>query len=334
MEATCTRANCTVAQTGICLLNHKSPAECPEVRQLLAADAVTKILEDGLKPLVQPLERAQLPASHALTLEKAAAIMTRRYCHVIGIVGSPDAGKTASIASLYLLLSGARLRDLEFADSKSLMALDEISRGARRWNQGEPPEEMTAHTVQTDARAAGLLHIRLLSRASGRRVDLLLPDLPGEWSTSLIDTNRVDRFDFLKSADCIWVMVDGQQLRDSSTRRLAAHRTILLIKRLYEFLSPAKPRIKLVLTRRDTGAVPEAAISSILAEAGRCGLSIDVAEIASFADGTAVEAGHGIEDLILGSVRSTTDVRPLWPHADEPDAARWVLNYRCEGEAK
>ncbi|WP_155674615.1 MULTISPECIES: TRAFAC clade GTPase domain-containing protein [Burkholderia] len=329
MELTCNRPNCTVAQTGICLLNYKEPAGCPE-REGASVDGVNEILSVDLAPLEEPAQAAQLPASHALTLNDAATLMSARYCHMIGIVGSPDAGKTAALASLYLLLSSAKLKHFDFADSRTLMALDEIARGARRWNRGQPPEQMTAHTVQADARAAGLLHIRLRSRETGDFVDLLLPDLPGEWSTSLIDTNRADRFDFLKSADCVWVMVDGRQLREVATRRLAAHRTTLLIKRLSEHLRPNKPKIKLVLTRRDAGEVPMSVIEGIAGTGRQCGFELEVVEIASFADGVEVNAGHGIEGLILSSVAGDAGARTLWSDHGASESGRWILNYRRE----
>jgi hypothetical protein len=130
-----------------------------------------------------------------------------RMFRLVGVLGAPDAGKTAILVSLYLLLSRGKLEGFTFSDSMSLLAFDEISRGARRWNGGAPPEQMTNHTEPPDHRTAGFLHLRLRDRESGVRHDVLLPDLPGEWSTSLIDSNRVDRLDFLKAADVIWVTV-------------------------------------------------------------------------------------------------------------------------------
>src|SRR5206468_4014081 len=110
-----------------------------------------------------------------------------------------DAGKTAALVSLYLLVSRDKLGGRHFADSRSLMGFDQISHGARRWNEGALPDQLTVHTELGDDRSAGFLHLRLRSD-DGETVDILLPDLPGEWTAALIDSNRVDRLEFLKTA--------------------------------------------------------------------------------------------------------------------------------------
>ncbi|MFM0077161.1 hypothetical protein PQQ86_39110 [Paraburkholderia sediminicola] len=269
-----------------------------------------------------------------MTFDDAAALMRRKYCHVIGILGSPDAGKTASLVSLYLLLASAKLRDFEFADSRSLMAFDEISRGARRWNSGEPPDQMTSHTVQADGRAAGFLHVRLRDKRDRTCIDMLLPDLPGEWSNSLIDTNRIDRFAFLQAADCIWVMVDGRQLRDAGKQRLTAHRTSLLIRRLSEYLRPHIPPVKLVITRRDMGAIDSGAIEHVIETAAQSGVPLEIVEIASFGHGNGVAAGHGIEDLVRTSVCGAAQAVKTWPDAKASTPLRWALRYRNGEQSK
>ena len=128
-------------------------------------------------------------------------MMGRRYFRVVGILGEPDAGKTASLVSLYLLLSRGKLTGFKYADSRTLMAFQEISQGALRWNEGEHPQQLTTHTKLADGRSAGFLHLRLMPTEGSEAVDLLLPDLPGEWTTALTDSNRFDRLDFLKGAD-------------------------------------------------------------------------------------------------------------------------------------
>ena len=115
------------------------------------------------------------------------------------------------------------------------------------------PEQMTAHTELRDGRSAGFLHFKLNRKSDCTRLHLLIPDLPGEWSTDLIDNNRTDRVKFLRAADAIWVMVNGQTLIEKDQRLDTIHRTSLLIDRIAEFFSPDVPTVRLVVTHLDLG---------------------------------------------------------------------------------
>src|SRR5262249_55699493 len=146
-------------------------------------------------------------------------MMASRYVTVVGILGEPETGKTACLASLYLLVANAMLDGWTFADSRSLMAFESIARGARRWNDGHPPEQMTVHTEMADDRQPGFLHLRLRRSSDGRVVDFALPDLPGEWTKQLVRASRSDRFEFLRAADVIWLLVDGRDLANKERRQ-------------------------------------------------------------------------------------------------------------------
>ena len=178
--------------------------------------------------------------------------MGNERCRIIGLLGVPDSGKTACLVSLYLLLSHDRIPEYSFADSRSLVALDELSRGARRW-QGGTPEQMTVHTERGDDRFPGFVHFKLRRRADGAGVNLTVPDLPGEWTNSLIDRNRTDRLSFLPSADAIWVMVNGRMLVDKEQRLGTIHRTSLIVDRIAELCDPDIPSLRLVVSRADLG---------------------------------------------------------------------------------
>jgi hypothetical protein len=306
MSRGCAQENCTVGETGTCLLNN-DPATCPN----------RKSIADQVAPLKEPKKRPRFPSSLTLTSERTAEIMASRYCRLIGILGAPNAGKTAAVVSLYLLLAQGKLRGIHFRDSRSLLAFDELSHGARLWNEGQLPEQLTAHTELAEDREAGFLHLRL-STEGGKPSDLLLPDLPGEWTTSLIETNRHDRLKFMKGADVIWLMVDGRQLSDPESRQWAIHRMQLLVQRLADLIAKTTP-VLLVVTHQDAGTPDAAAIGAISAEASAQGLSMKVQHIASFAvDGRQVPPGTGIRELILASLHSSAAApKVLWPENTE-----------------
>jgi len=331
MLAACRISECTFAQTGVCLENNP-PDACPNRAESddggeAAAAAIVP------PPLKAPAAKPRFPSSLTLGKAEASRLMSARYCSVIGILGSPDAGKTASLASLFMLLSRDKLSGFRFADSRTLMALNEISQGARRWNKGAPPEQMTSHTELSDDRDAGFLHLRLERTSDGQLVDFLLPDLPGEWSDTLVDTNSNQRWDFLRSADTIWLMADGRQLAGLETRRTALRRLDLLLARVAAMLD--RPvRMLLVISHRDSGEPRAADLANLIESAIAKGITLEVVPIASFRkrkNGQAA-AGHGIPELVEKTI-GPPPLRPdFWPNIDQRNETRSMLHVMSFGE--
>lgn len=266
-------------------------------------------------PLSPPARHPQFPSSLSLTPDALREACAGRFFRMVAILGAPDAGKTAILVSLYLLLSRDSLNGFRYADSLSLLAFDEISRGARRWNQGAPPEQMTNHTEPPDHRTAGFLHLRLSNTKSELTHDVLLPDLPGEWSNSFIDSNRTDRLLFLRAADVIWLMVDGRELIELSTRQQVLHRTSLLLQRISEFFGPTVPPVFVVISHKDLGNPPDASIKKLEAEAQRFHVAAKIMQVSSFSDNDDVAPGTGIAELIEATLNSNSAASgmPLWP---------------------
>ena len=324
----CKNPNCTVAQTGICVLNN-DPATCPQ--RLHGDNVEINPVEAALAP---PVRKPRFPSSSALSPTDVDKLSSGRYCNLIGILGAPDAGKTALIVSLYLLLARRKLANYRFLNSASITALDEISRGARRWNQGQPPEQMTSHTELQDERVPGFLHLRFRQLSTDRRFDFLLPDLPGEWSTSLIDHYRVDRLQFFKSADSIWLTLDGRQLLEPKLRQQVLHRTNLLFERIASFLAPSVPPILLVISHLDLGRPEERNLKALEREAAGFGLTVAPLSVASFSDNNQVSPGTGISDLISETINCLTPHKspPFWPSTDTASEQRMALRYRDRGD--
>lgn len=329
MVAACKKPDCTVAQTGICLLNNKADT-CPErLPAGIDSDTSDSIELTVPPPLSAPRRNPQFPSSLTLTPDALREACGGRFFRLIGILGAPDAGKTALLVSLYLLLSRNSLEGFKYADSMSLLAFDEVSRGARRWNQGKPPEQMTNHTEPPDHRTAGFLHLRLRNRKS-EATDILLPDLPGEWSTSFIDSNRVDRLGFLKAADVIWLMIDGRQLIELPSRQQVLHRSSLLLQRVSELLGSNVPPVFIVISHRDLGNPSDASIQKLHTEAQRFGVPIKIVQVSSFSDNDSVIPGTGIAELIESSLAGTSksSVEAWWPDSEAGSPKRQFLRFR------
>jgi hypothetical protein len=326
---TCLRSECTVAETGRCLLNN-DPESCPErTGSPVQASSLTGIPAITVAPLERPVERPRFPHSLAFTPEDLRSLTGSRYQFLVGILGSPKAGKTALLVSLYLLAANGKFEGFQIADCQTLMGIDDISRGARWWNQGQLPEEMTIHTERPDERTAGFLHLRLKRLNGGKLFDLLLPDLPGEWSDALINHNRTDRLSFLKSADVLWLTLDGSDLRKS--RQQVLHRTQLLFQRIKAYLGPYTPKIIVVISHLDGGEPEERSVEVLQKEATRHELDLSIINVASFSDRHGVAPGTGLIDLVTATFEADTPARTtFWPDSERPNAGRYILRIRTD----
>lgn len=340
MSATCSFDGCTVDETGICALS-RDPSTCGN----RVANAVTDEISDdsvidsavvsqpsdllGAPVLVQPVHTSALASSRSLGLEELNALMSTRYVNVVGILGEPESGKTACLASLYLLVSHAMLEGWSFADSRSLVAFEDIARGARDWNDGIVPEQMTAHTELADDHRPGFLHLRLIRLSDGRRVDLALPDVPGEWTQALVTTARSDRLGFMRSAEKIWIVLDGRTLADIEKRQGLIARVGQLAGRLKTMLDGRIPQLLIVVTHRDLHIVSEDIAMRLKREILRRGANADIVDVAPFSDRSdEIPAGFGIAKLIDMTVGKPVDRPIFWPSSEPVEGDRAYLSYR------
>lgn len=338
MSTACRFDGCTVGDTGRCALE-KDPEICPnrvagvavsdpDRAPFIEAVGVRGAGDFGAPVLEAPADMPTFPPSTTLGLEMVDEMMASRYVTVVGILGDPESGKTAALASLYLLVSNSQLEGWSFADSRSLRAFEEIARGARRWNEGTPPDQMTVHTEMADERRPGFLHLRLRRDADSRCVDLALPDIPGEWTRALVRTSRSDRLQFLKSADAIWLFVDGRTLNDKVQRQGVITRLGQLAGRLRAFMDGAVPRLLLVLTHRDEGETPADIIERIHAEMTKHEINVDVMPVASFSDDVNFRPGFGLPTLVNATVGGLTSSLNFWPSTQPNPGGRNFLTYR------
>jgi hypothetical protein len=330
MDVPCSQKECTVLQTGRCLLEN-DPTTCPN-RHSEDVTAADDIAGQFGPALTQPVVKPKFPAGLALSLEDAAVISSRHYVTVVGILGLPDAGKTAAVVSLYLLLASNKLAGYEFRDSETLMALEQISRGARRWNESNPPPQMTVHTELPDERSAGFVHFRIERTADKTTFDLLLPDLPGEWSETLIDKNRIDRLDFLKGADAIWLMIDGAMMAADETRVHATHRTSMMLERTAALLGNNHPPVTIVVTRRDKGQLDEGLFTTLFDEAKQLGIRLNVMQIASFSEDDETQPGEGLSELVNSLLVKKSDDPVFWPKCSLQPSGRKMLGFKGAGQ--
>lgn len=340
MSGSCGFDGCTVDETGICALE-RDPSTCSNRVTNEAADARSADTQGdgevasqsgdrmGAPVLDQPVRASAFPSSRTLGPEDLNAMMGTRYVNVVGILGDPESGKTACLASLYLLVSHAMLEGWSFADSRSLTAFEDIARGARDWNNGEVPEQMTVHTELADDHGPGFLHLRLVRRSDGRRVDLALPDVPGEWTQALVSTARSDRLDFMKSAEVIWIVLDGRTLADIEKRHGLIARVGQLAGRLNTMLDGGAPRLMIVVTHRDQHVLADNVANRLQTELVRRGAKAEIVGVAPFSDDPDnVPAGFGIVELIDLTVGKPAERPTFWQSTEPTEGNRAYLSYR------
>lgn len=339
MSRACTFDGCAVGETGVCALEHDlatckyhAAARNPSAdsAEAVAAESTSAELIDGFGApvLKKPTGAASFPSSQTLSPDSVSDMMGSRYVTVVGILGDPESGKTACLASLYLMVSNAQFEGWSFADSQSLMAFEEIARGAREWNEGQLPDQMTVHTEMADDRRPGFLHLRLVRRVDGRRVDLALPDLPGEWTTALISTAHADRFDFMKSAEAIWVVVNGRALLDKERRQGVISRLGQLAGRLRTISDSSIPRMMIVATHRDHGELDGSITNRIATELRKRDVVARIHQVAPFSERENVRAGFGLVELVDATVAPQQSRVEFWPSSQPHECLRSYLSFR------
>ncbi len=340
MSRSCTFDGCTVDETGLCALSRPA-STCSNRITTEAVSATSADTSDsdtvasqsgdrlGAPVLDQPVRAIAFPSSRTLGLDALNAMIRTKYVNIVGILGDPDSGKTACLACLYLLVSHAKLEGWSFADSRSLTAFEDIARGARDWNAGAPPRQMTVHTESTDDRAPGFLHLKLVRHSDGRRVDFALPDIPGEWTQALVNTNQSDRLDFMKLAEVIWIVLDGRTLASIEKRQGLIARAGQLAGRLKTMLNGCVPRLMIVVTHRDAHIVGDHVTRRLQKEFSRHGMTAEIVPVAPFSDDPDnVLPGFGIAELIDLTVGKSAERPIFWPSSEPMEGVRAYLNYR------
>lgn len=355
MRGPCQNENCTFNATGSCVVGNP-PEDCPhrpDVEDSEGNEPPDGAPDEGDDELEAEIEvydgeadadiasrlagavlaaptddLLTFPASRTLGIPQANAMMEDRPTCLVGIVGLAGAGKTAALVSAYLMLAKGQFEGFSYADSDTLRAFEEIAGASRKWDKGNPPEQITSHTTLSNDREAGFLHLRLRRDADGRLFDILLPDLPGEWSRALIDRKDGERLSFLGAASVIWLMVDGRQFADDSRVANARYRASLLIERLADLLGHRRPRIFVVPTWQDKQPFPQEEAELLADYGAQFGFDVDTVPVASFSWNEEMDPGHGIAQLFAESLTPRTVLPEFWPESAPEDDDRQLATFR------
>lgn len=275
-------------------------------RELGHFGAVETILSgrDSDEPIT--LDYETLYAGIELGLADLSELMAWEHSRVIAILGAQDSGKTLFLVSLYHMIAAGICRDFgfDFAGSFTLPGFEERARASRRWTNGAVPQQMSVRTQVGDDRSPGFMHVDLLERSSGKRLRLFLSDLPGEWTSDAIDSERyLERLSFLSRADAVIVMVEAERLT-GPTKHQELERQRLLIDRLTS-VTPAKgQRLGIFASKADAVRMEEpAALLQLEAYARSRGFEAASHLIASISQYPDIESGTGVFEALLWCLR-------------------------------
>ena len=192
----------------------------------------------------------RLPGGAALTSIDAGAITARYRSGAVVVAGPHGSGKTTILTTLYDQFQMGPFGHWAFAGSETLLAFEERCHDSRLASG-----RSTAETVRTSGGSHETwLHLGLRSKESTEhRIDLLLSDLSGEvFERILSQPERITELTYLRRADHVAVVVDGDLIANSETSHGVRHTTYLLLRTLLESktLGPTT-RLEVVLSKLD-----------------------------------------------------------------------------------
>jgi hypothetical protein len=255
----------------------------------------------------------RLRAADLLTADSATVVTREREAKVIALVGPNEAGKTSLIASIYEQFQKGPAGSFTFRGSETLHGFEMACHHARAVSRRAVP-----YTERTGF-GSGLKFYHLsLQALSGKVVDVLLADRPGEDYRALSDAPSASTgFSEVTRADAIAVLVDGKRLSDVSLRHNARAHTEMTLQALVDCgaLGGVR-RLVLVLTKLDLvragdRATETEAAFAAMAERARtrhANVFQDTVAFSVAASPTSgsVARGHGVVGLLEYWLRETS----------------------------
>ncbi len=183
------------------------------------ADAVATDADVELPDAEAEPEFIELSSGAALGATEAETITLRSRTHVVVFAGAEGSGKTTVLASIYERLNQGPFAGFKFAGSRSLLGFEEICHLNRLASGGVRPD--TQRTRLTEETKYYHLALRAAEPSAVRR-DVLLSAMSGELFRMAKDSREdAERLIFLRRADTIVVLVDGERLVNPAQRTSA-----------------------------------------------------------------------------------------------------------------
>jgi hypothetical protein len=327
---TCGNAECNFASDGKCV-EGLTLDECPHLRRISIEDiqdieeaVVGEVAAEIAEPTVE------LDSGEPLDRGIASDLQRRRVSRSIGLIGANESGKTSLIAGLYDLLQSGPLEGVSFAGSSTLIGFEQVCHLARAASRRTTP-----HTERTTVGVeATFFHLDLQSK-DREVVSLFVSDRSGEDYLAATDQlSRAEEFFELRRADCVTLLVNGEQLADGEKRHEVKAATPQIVDALVEAGAIRQGcRLAIVLTKKDT-VLKSLTVERTTGEFDKLVADMSArhgnyfGEVRSFSvaaspkDSEEVTRGEGIGELLLFWLQDPLPQRaiPIGGRADMPRA--------------
>ncbi|MDN7752663.1 TRAFAC clade GTPase domain-containing protein [Burkholderia gladioli] len=185
----------------------------------------------------------------ALSVDEADDCMlsapSGRRLAVICLVGVPDSGKTTLLASLYEIVRRNLAAELGFVGSETIQGFEERCHLSRLTSENETPD-----TPRT-SRELQFLHLSVLAKQTGTRVELFMTDRRGEQFQDVLDRPALsETLTEVRRGDNIGFLLDGEHLIDPDRRESAISKVVRLAMALKTVVRQSTG-VQLVVTKRD-----------------------------------------------------------------------------------
>jgi hypothetical protein len=180
------------------------------------ADAPTVVAEHVAADQADAQSALELFAGNEMSAAETEDITLRWPTQLIVLAGAEGSGKTTMLTAVYEHLGRGSFAGFDFAGSRSLLGFEKICHANRVVSGATRPT--TERTIPSDE--AAYYHLALRETAGDRqRRQVLLSALSGElyrWARN--SREECEKLIFLRRANAIVVLVDGEKLASFETR--------------------------------------------------------------------------------------------------------------------
>ena len=282
-----------------------------------------------------------LPSGRALSLQDTYDVMASENTAVIVLVGPSGCGKTTIESTIYQLFQREKLENHLFAGSKTIQGYEDRSFYTRINSRQE-----IATTPRTSRGVQEIfLHLRLFNEDKKQIANYLFADLSGEEIQAHIANvgSLAKQMPFLKNADSITVILDGERLANKYRRNGVIEEASTMIRTIFDAgLYSVSTKVQLVISKFDIiSASDDSTISCFIEDKikelqsliTRYIKNVTVHEVAAMPHDSSFTVGFGLESLL-----SSWDYEPRYLHSspqyefDEPiDSEFNKLFYKLRG---